>query len=258
MALLAGSVTPEHALSARQYLEESVRLNSQAADSWSQLAALLVNDYLNHWNEAKSSPEGAKDLLRRAGEAVQESLKIDPTIAMAHHADGFVHRAKGDHQGALNAFDRAVQLDPNFARAYSQKANQLVMVRRPKEAPPLVLKAINFSPLDPYIGGFYWVIGRAYFVMRDYENAIVWLRKSVEVLPNVWFNRAYLLAAYALTGRHQGPEGVAASNDYKSGFDQYSVQRIRDMYEKELPHTDPGVQASIQELYKGLQLAGVQ
>ena len=127
MALLVTSNTPEHALSARQYLEESLRLNSQAADSWSELAAVLVNDYLNHWNEAKSSPDGAKDLLRRAGEAVQEALKLDPTIAMAHHADGFVRRAKGDHQGALNAFDRAVQLDPNFARAYSQKANQLVV-----------------------------------------------------------------------------------------------------------------------------------
>lgn len=146
MALLVTSNTPEHALSARQYLEESLRLNAQAADSWGELAAVLVNDYLNHWNEAKSSPEGAKDLLRRAGEAVQEALKLDPTIAMAHHADGFVRRAKGDHQGALNAFDRAVQLDPNFARAYSQKANQLVMVGRPNEAPPLVLKAITLSP----------------------------------------------------------------------------------------------------------------
>ena len=257
MALLVTSNTPEHALSARQYLEESLRLNSQAADSWSELAAVLVNDYLNHWNEAKSSPDGAKDLLRRAGEAVQEALKLDPTIAMAHHADGFVRRAKGDHQGALNAFDRAVQLDPNFARAYSQKANQLVMVGRPNEAPSLVLKAITLSPRDPYIGGFYWVLGRAYFVMRDYENAIVWLRKSVEVLPNIWFNRAYLLAAYAHTGRHQGPEGIAASNDYKGAFAGYNVQRIRDLYATELPHPDPGMQASIQELYNGLQLAGV-
>jgi len=257
MALLVTSNTPEHALSARQYLEESLRLNPQAAESWGELAAVLVNDYLNHWNEAKSSPEGAKDLLRRAGEAVQEALRIDPTIAMAHHADGFVRRAKGDHQGALNAFERAVQLDPNFARAYSQKANQLVMVGRPSEAPPLVLKAITLSPRDPYIGGFYWVIGRAYFVMKDYENAIVWLRKSVEVLPNIWFNRAYLLAAYAHTGRHQGPEGVAAASDYKGGYGAYTIQRIRDLYAGELPHPDPGMKASIQELYKGLQLVGV-
>lgn len=258
VALLNMSLTPENALAARRYLQESLRLNPQAADSWSQLASVLINDYLSHWNEAKDSAESAKDLLRRAGEAVQEALKIDPTIALAHHVDGFVRRAKGDHQGALDAFDRAIQLDPNFARAYSQKANQLVMIGRPKEAPPLVLKAINLSPRDPYLGGFYWVIGRAYFVMRDYDNSIVWLRKSAQVLPNLWFNRAYLVAAYALTDRHQQPEGVAASNEYKAAFAAYNVQRIRDLYATELPHPEPGMQASIQELYKGLQLAGVQ
>jgi tetratricopeptide (TPR) repeat protein len=188
---------------------------------------------------------------------VQEALKIDPTIAMAHQADGLVRRAHGDHQGALDAFDRAIQLDPNFARAYAQKANQLVMVGRPKEAPALVLKAIALSPRDPVLGIFDWIIGRAYFVMKDYDNAIVWLRKSVELNPRFWYSQAYLVAAYAHTGRHQKPEGVTALGDFNNAFNGYTVQRIRHMYEKELPHTDPDMQASIQELYSGLRLAGV-
>jgi adenylate cyclase len=257
MALIVASPTPERALAARQLLQESVRLDPQSAESWSQLAWAFVNDYLNHWNEAKQSPEAGKELLRRAEQALQEALKIDPSIAMAHYAEGLIRRARGDHPGALDAFDRAVQLDPNFARALTQKGNQLVMLGRPKEAPPLILKAITLSPRDPYVGGFYWAIGRAYFVMKDYDNAIVWLRKSAEMLPNLWYNRAYLLAAYALTGRHEQPEGLTAMNEYQAGFSGYTVQRIRSMYEKELPHPDPGMQASIQELYKGLQLAGV-
>jgi adenylate cyclase len=258
MALLMTSVTPERALSARQFLEESVARNPQAADGWAQLANTLVSDYLNHWNEAKQSPEAAKDLLRRAEEALQEALKIDPSVPLAHYAEGFIRRAKGDHAGALDAFDRVLSLDPNFARGYAQKANQLVMIGRAKEAPPLVLKAIALSPRDPYMAMFDWVIGRAYFVMRDYENAVVWLRKSVQMSPDRWYSRAYLLAALALTERHEQPEGVAALGDYKAGFGGYTVQRIRGMYEKEVPHPDPGMQASIQELYKGLQKAGVQ
>lgn len=258
MALTATSITPEHTLASRRFLEEAVRLDPQSAESWARLANALVADYNNHWNEAKESPEGGKDLLRRAEAALKEALKIDPTIAMAHHADALVRRAKGDHQGALDAFDRAVQLNPNFATALAQRANQLVMVGRPSEAPPLALKAITLSPRDPSIGVYYWIIGRAYFVMKDYDNAIVWLRKSVELRPNLWFSRAYLLAAYAHTGRHEQPEGLAASNEYRAGFSGYTVQRISDMYEKELPHTDPGMQASIQELYKGLQKAGIK
>jgi TolB-like protein/class 3 adenylate cyclase/Tfp pilus assembly protein PilF len=257
MALILAGPSPEHHFSARQFLEESLQRDPQSAESWSQLAGLLVNDYLNDWNEAKQRQEAGKDLLRRAEKALAEALKIDPTVAAAHLADGFIRRAKGDHQGALDAFDRAVQLDPNSARAYAQKANQLVMVGRPKEAPSLVLKAIGLSPRDPYAGTFYWVIGRAYFVTANYDEAIVWLRKAVEVRPNVWYNRAYLLAAYAHLGRHEQPEGRAALSDYNGGFSGYSVQRIRDLYEKELPHTDPVMQASIQALYDGLQKAGV-
>jgi tetratricopeptide (TPR) repeat protein len=257
MALLVASPTPEHALAARRHLEESVRLDPRSADSWSQLAWVFVNDYLNHWNEAKESPEAGKNHLRRGEEALQEALKIDPSIAMAHYADGLIRRAKGDHPGALDAFDRAVQLDPNFARAWAQKANQLVMVGRPNEAPPLVLKAITLSPRDPLVGGFYWVIGRAYFVMNDYDNAIVWLRKSVEILPNLWYNRAYLLSAFAHKGRHEEPEARATLSDHTALFSGYTVQRIKDIYEKERIRPDPGIQASIQELYKGLRLAGV-
>ena len=257
MALLVAGPSPEHHRSARQFLNDSLQRDPQSAEGWSQLAALLVNDYLNHWNEAKDSPEAAKELLRQAQEALEKALKIDPTAATAHLADGFIRRAKGDHEGALDAFDRAVQLDPNSARGYAQKANQLVMVGRPREAPALVLRAIALSPRDPYNGMFYWVIGRAYFVMQNYRDAIVWLRKAVEVRPNVWYNRAYLLAAYAHTDRHDQDEGRAALSEYNGGFHEYTAQRIRELYEKELPHPDPGMQASIRDLYAGLIKAGV-
>jgi adenylate cyclase len=236
IALVSTSFTPQHTASARGFLEQAVRLDSQSGDSWSQLAILLVNDYLNNWNEAKDSQAAAEDLLRRAEDALQQALRIDPTIARAHQADGYIRRAKGDHQGALDAFDRAVQLDPNYAAAWAQKANELVMVGRARDAPALVLKAITLSPRDPNLGNFYWVIGRAYFVMRDYDNAIVWLRKSVELATTVWFSRAYLLAAYALTDRHQQPEAVTARDDYNSTFASYNLQRIRNLYATQLPH----------------------
>jgi len=80
MALIVAGPSPEHHLSARQFLEESLQRDPQSAESWSQLAGLLVNDYLNDWNEAKQSAEARKDLLRRAEKALAEALKIDPIV----------------------------------------------------------------------------------------------------------------------------------------------------------------------------------
>ena len=254
MALLLSPITREHHLVARRYLEDLLRLDPQSAEGWGQLAHLLMNDYYSRW---VADGETLPDLLRKAEEAVQNALRIDPAIAIAHQADGLVRRAHGDHLAALDAFDQALQLDPDFARAWAQKANELVMVGRAKEALPFALRAITLSPRDPAVPVFYWIIGRAYFVMQKYDDAIVWLRKSVELRGNAWYTRAYLLSAYALTGRVNEPEGLAARKDFATKFGDYTVHRIRDVYVHENPQSDPGMQESVRELSKGLLLAGV-
>jgi tetratricopeptide (TPR) repeat protein len=223
------------------------------------LAFVLVSDFLNGWNEAKEGPDAGRVLFQRAEKALQEALQIDRSVPMAHVADGFIHRVKGDHQGALDAFDEALRLNPNLALAYAQKANQLVFLGRAKEAPPLVMKAISLSPRDPSIGVFYWVIGRAYFAMKDYDDAIKWLQKSVQARPTLWFSRAHLISAYALTGRLEQHEAQAALTEYRENFwDKWRLEpAISGYYAKEIPNQHPDFHASIEELYKGLRLAGI-
>jgi len=256
MAILIDSITPQHNLAARKYLQESVRLSPLSANAWSQLADVLMRDYWNFWNEAEKDANAREDLLRQAEHALQKAFSLDPTVALSHMDDGFIRRAKGDHQGALDAFDRALALDPNLALAYAQKANQLVLTGHPQEAPPLVLKAIRLSPRDPAISIFYWVLGRAYFAMKNYDDAILWLRKSVAERPTVWFSRAHLVSAFALTGN--GADAAAALKDFSNALPGYTVARIQDIYLKEIPNKDPAFQKTLQELYKGLQQAGMK
>ncbi|HJU17375.1 MAG TPA: adenylate/guanylate cyclase domain-containing protein [Stellaceae bacterium] len=253
MALLLSPITHEHHLAARRYLEESLRLGPESAEAWGQLANLMMNDYYNHWLRPG---EKLKDLLREAEKAVRNALRLDPTVAIAHVAEGMVLRAHGDHLGALDAFDRAVQLDPNLARAWAQKANELVMVGRPEEAPALALRAITLSPRDPALPVYYWHIGRAYFVMKKYGDAIVWIRKSVGLRDNAWYTWAYLVSAYALT-RQSGPEVDEAIKNFKTKFKEYTIETIQRVYEKENPQRHERMKESIQELTKGLREAGI-
>ena len=256
MAILIDSITPPHNLAARKYLQESVRLSPLSAIAWSQLADVLMRDYLNRWNEAEKDAAARKGLLSQAEDALQQAFALDPTIALSHMDDGFIRRAKGDHQGALDAFDRALQLDPNLALAYAQKANQLVLTGHPQEAPPLAMKAIRLSPRDPAISVFYWVLGRAKFATKNYDEAIVWLRKSVAERPTVWFSRAHLVSAFALTGN--ATDAAAALNDFSNAVPGYTLARIQDIYLNEIPNKDPAFQQTLQELYKGLQQAGMK
>ena len=91
--------------------------------------------------------------------------------------------------------------------------------------------------------------------MNDYENAIVWLRKAVEVIPNLWFSRAYLLSAYALTGRQD--ETRTALSEFKGQFSKYAnLNRIREVYNEGAYNA--AYRTSLEPFYRGLQLAGVQ
>jgi adenylate cyclase len=256
MAILIDSITPQHNLAARKYLEEAVNLSPSSASAWSQLADVLMRDYLNRWNEAAKDAVAREDLLTKADDALQKAFSLDPTIALTHMDDGFIRRAKGDHHGALDAFDRALALDPNLALAYTQKANQLVLTGHPQEAPALVMKAIRLNPRDPAISVAYWVLGRAYFAMKKYDEAIVWLRKSVAERSTVWFSRAHLVSAFALTGN--GTDAAAALKDFDNALPGYTVARIQDIYLQEIPNRDPAFQNTLQELYKGLQQAGMK
>jgi adenylate cyclase len=257
MAILIDSVTPQHNLIARKYLQEALQLSPESAIAWSQLADVLMRDYLNRWNEAAKNDDLARnDLLKQAEQALQQAFSLDPTIALNHMDDGFIRRAKGDHQGALEAFERALSLNPNLALGYAQKANQLVLTGRPQEAPPLVLKAIRLSPRDPARSVFSWVLGRAYFAMGNYDNAIIWLRRSVEERGTVWFSRAHLIAAYELAGKHA--EAVAALDDFNKALPGYTLGRIQYIYQQEIPNQNQAFQNTLNELYKGLQQAGMK
>jgi len=248
MGLYFSGITPEHTLAARRLLEESVRLDPQSAEAWAWLADLTASDYLNRWNDT------GKDQLEEAATAVERALVIDPHFALTYYADGFIHRAKGEHQAALDAFSQALKLNPNFARAYAQKGNQLINVGRPKEAPPPVEKAIKLSPRDPSLGTFYWIIGRAHFFAKNYRDAIKWLQQSVDARPNLWYNRLYLVGAYALSQDQAGAR--KALNDFNGRFPGYTLGQVTSD-EQDIPNDNPVVGAGLEELHKGLRLAGM-
>jgi adenylate cyclase len=250
MALYINGVTPEHLLGARRLLERSVRLDPSSAESWSWLAEILVVQYLHRWNNA------GNEELNQAEEAVGKALAIDPSIAQAYHTEGLVRRAKGDHDGALEAFNRALELNPNLPRALAEKGDALTLLGRPAEAPPLVEKAIQLSPRDPSLGGFYWIIGRALFVSGDYGDAIPWLRKSIALRPNDWSNRLYLVSAYVLDQRQDEAKKVLQEFNNNPQFAGYTLERVASDL-RAIPNDNALIVAARQKLREGLQLAGM-
>ena len=249
-ALFFSSIAPEHTLATRQLLQRSAELDPNSAETWARLGQNVATDYVNSWNNS------GEEELRVAEEAVRKALLIDPGHALAHMVHGLVQRARGEHHAALEAFSRAVELDWNFAAAYANKGNQLILVGRPAEAQALVEQAIRLSPHDPSIGMFYWIIGRSLFFTGRYRDAIPWFRKSVESRPNLWFNRLYLVGACTLADMHE--EARRALSEFNRCFpDPLYTLAVVEEREAATPNDDPTVVAARDKFREGLRRAGM-
>jgi adenylate cyclase len=249
-ALYFSSIAPEHTLATRQLLQKSAALDPSSAETWARLGQITASDYLNNWNNT------GEEELREAEEAVRKALLIDPGHALAHKAHGFILRARGEHHAALEAFSRAIELDRNFASAYANKGNELILVGRPAEAPALVEQAIRLSPHDPSIGSFHWTIGRSLFFTGQYREAIPWFRKSIEARPNLWFNRLYLVSACALADMPD--EARRALSEFNRRFpDPVYTLAVVEAREATAPNDEPTFIAARAKFHEGLCRAGM-
>lgn len=211
-------------------------------------ATTLLCDYLNRWNEAGPAE------VEKAEMAVLEALKSNPNHALAHYAKGFVHRTKGEHEAALDSFTETLEYIPDFARAHAQRGAQLLYLGRPQEAIAGVEKALEVSPRSAQRGMFYWIIGRAQFFMGQYAEAIPWLRRSIRLWPHLWYNRLYLVSAYALLGRKAAAS--RALQEFEGQFPGYTLARVVE-HEGTNPNDHAFVVAGRERFHDGLRSAGM-
>ncbi|MFZ2005943.1 MAG: tetratricopeptide repeat protein [Stellaceae bacterium] len=250
-SLFFGSVAPEHTLVVREMLRRAIELDPKSAEARARLAEVIVSDYLNRWNQTDEDP------IAEAEETIRNALLTDPANALAHLVYGLIHRARGDYHSALEAYSQAIELDQNFALAYAHKGNALTLIGRPAEAVALVEHALRLNPHDPSIGIFYWVLGRANFFVGDYEQAVTWLHRSVQVRSNLWYNRLYLISACALLGKRE--EAARALAEFNRHFQEpaYTLTTVRRRQEIANPSSDPIVLAARAKFYEGLAEAGM-
>jgi tetratricopeptide (TPR) repeat protein len=151
------------------------------------------------------------------GDATPESAQIAAaetytasSLYAAHlYAQGQEGLAVGNREDAIAKFAQAVQLDPNFGRAYSGLAVTYMNLKKQTEAGENFKKALalldRMSEREKYrtLGIYYLSF------VRNYGQAIETLRKDVYLFPADESAYNNLSLAYAFTGNI--PEALAAS-----------------------------------------------
>jgi adenylate cyclase len=226
------------------------------AEKDAALAIRILCDYLNRWNNAGPAEMAA------AQAAVNGALRADPALYLAHYAQGFLERTRGRHRRSLSAFEATIRCNPDFARAHAQRGQALLFLGRAPEAIAAVDEAIRRNPTSNIRGYFYWVKGRSYFYQQQYAKAIHWLEQSVRNWPEVWYNRAYLASAHALSrkpGSRTAARRVLRALNRRIPVNtvaQYTVAQVIEN-ERASPDNTRSFVAMRERFHEGLLLAGM-
>ena len=151
--------------------------------------------------------DGASSLAR-ALEIAESARQIDPDTPQVQWALGFVYTQQRHHEQALEALNKAVELNRSYADAYALMAGIYTYIGEPAKSIPLIRTALR---LDPGGGHLYFLgLGRAYFCQGDAEQAIINLREAATRNPVDLEARIFLAAALVANNDRRAAEWEAA------------------------------------------------
>jgi len=145
------------------------------------------------------SAASPQDSIPQARVAAKKALELDNTLAEAHASSGRILSGYDyDFERAIAEFERAIQLNPNYATSYHWISNGPLTARG--EFDRAITEGKRAVELDPLSMVDNADLGQIYFYARRYDEAISQVRKAIEIDPHSYLAHYYLGQIYQLQG----------------------------------------------------------
>jgi TolB-like protein/Tfp pilus assembly protein PilF len=156
------------------YYQRALKLDPGYARAWAGLAAA-------HLRQASRSYVPAAEGFRNARQEVEKALELDPKLAEAHAALGWIRRNYDwDWPGADAAYKRALELEPGNATVVRGAAALARTMGRLEEAIRLDRRAVELDPLS-VAAHYNLALHALYAGLLDEAKAA--FRKTLELNP---------------------------------------------------------------------------
>ena len=110
----------------------------------------------------------------------QELTRIDKYSPQSWCAAGNCFSIQKEHENAIKFFQRAVQVDPNFAYAYTLLGHEYVSIEELDKALSCYRSAVR---VDPRHYNAWYGIGLTYYKQERYQLAEIYYRKALNINP---------------------------------------------------------------------------
>ncbi|NNE66471.1 MAG: protein kinase [Pyrinomonadaceae bacterium] len=172
-----------------------------------------------------------KDIMPQAKTAALKAIELDDNLAEAHASLGqIVFYFDYDLKRAESEFKRALALNPKYASAHLWYGELLASKEENEKALERFRRALE---LEPFALVFNRMLGVGLFWNRSYDEAIVQLKKTIELYPNDNTSRFDLGAVYAAKKMYAEAVDSYLIGDRLSGSPEERIEKLKNIFEKD-------------------------
>jgi TolB-like protein/DNA-binding winged helix-turn-helix (wHTH) protein/tetratricopeptide (TPR) repeat protein len=180
-----------------EYYQEAIKLDPNYALAYAGVADSYVQGV---WHV----PFNSEEVVPRAKAAALKALTLDDSLAEAHTALAGVYSMEWNWAATGRELERAVELDPQYARAFHVQAFHLMIMRRYDEAVASIKRACELDPLNLVVNAD---AGEIFFTAKRTDEAFRQWQHALELDPNFAMTHDHLYRAYVVTGNE--PAAIA-------------------------------------------------
>lgn len=168
-----------------EYYNQAIAADSKYALAYAGLAESYVQGI---WHV----PFASKEVLPKAEQAARKAIELDDTLAEAHTALANVYELNWNWSATEHELQRAIKLNPRYARAFHVQAFCFLILGRNDEANAAIERARELDPLNLVINTDK---ANIFFGTNRTDEAFQQWKKTLELDPN--FELAYHQRAIA-------------------------------------------------------------
>jgi len=195
--------TREGNLACQDLLRQSLEIDPELARAHSRLAYAIILSMI--YFDAPTDTGRMDEALA----AAKHAIALDDQDANCHFTIGRVYLARREYDLAIDALEQAVTLNPCLAVSYCGLGDSLAYEGRLDEAIEQFEIAIRLSPHDPFRWAFYSYRSLAHLFRGEFEDAVSWARKSVQIPNAQYWARAHLVSALGHLGDRERAKRAA-------------------------------------------------
>jgi len=234
-------MTEAEGAAAIDMLERAIKRYPNYAPAHSMLAfMLLVSSHL------QVTPAMGHE-LKRAPELGARAAELDDSDPWAHLALGYVAFMQRRMTESVAEFQRALQLNPNFAAAHGYLGWALAFDGQSDNAMIHLQEALRMSPHDPQNAIFNVGVAISHYMAGRYDDAIAACRTAFQTRAGMARGTRIYIASLAQAGRLE--EARAALARIKETHPDLSIAWI----EQNVPYTP----AAMAKFLEGMRKAGL-